>query len=306
MKLNILISLFIPLIVVFVYLNKFTIFYPLFVDSMYQYDTRVGFGSMSCFVFSAPTIILAIKLKYLDNNWRIAGIAAIGLIIISSIINESRMLIIAIGFNIMVAYVFSYYFSERKLFVIRMIKGITIILLFGFAVSSLYNYSNPDSENKIQAVVNRFTESMQTGKIMSFEVRKFTNEITWREIVDRPLGFGLGSEISLYDVDGTVAARGSFIDNGALTMMHKVGILGFVIVLSFYFKEFWTIFRLYRRDKESFSGLLALCLLFCLPMFLLNGFYFTAQIFITNEMIAYTMIIFAIMDIRSRDGKMTA
>ena len=107
------------------------------------------------------------------------------------------------------------------------------------------------------------------------------------------MGFGLGSNLPLYDIDGRISSNAFFIDNALITVLHKFGLIFSIPFIIFYLSRIYIMFIFYlKKDKNDIKRLM-MVLLICTPMALLNGGYFTAQMIIDVSVSTYQFFLFS-------------
>lgn len=63
--------------------------------------------------------------------------------------------------------------------------------------------------------------------------------------------------------------------------------------MCFYAKNLLTVFKIYRQEKKLHRGKLALILLICMPAFLSNTLYMSAQLVTNGVVLGFTLIVFS-------------
>lgn len=284
-------SFILSILIIFMYFFKDTFFYQLFVNSMYSNDTRVGFGNQSIFILSIPLLIIALEYKVLSKQWNFIIIITCILSIVSIMMSQSRLLILAVLVNVFLTLVLIIQFSDKRRLLIKNLKLLKFLFIgFLIAIVLIFLFSK---NNLILNLSDRFNEIFNSNGIISLQMRETTNKFVIEEIYQNLLGYGIGEPMSLLDATGAFIKSGSYIDNGFLVVLFKFGILGLLSFLLFYLKNIYIIFKK-SRNSELFKGKISLCLLLSLPMFILNGMVYTAQLVENGAVIGYILLVVAI------------
>lgn len=290
LKITIISTLFLSILVILMYYFKTSFFYPLFENSFYANDTRVGTGNQSFFIFSIPILIAALLFKALNKRWSFLIMVTIVAAFISVLLSESRALMVTLAGNVVITLFVCVVLSGKR-FMKNIVKlMVTAVIMFSLMFIFLSFFP---LDEKLLVVYNRFNEYLSSGTTDSYQTRAVTNIYTIDLIKEKLFGYGLGAPMVLYDGSGMFANEGTFIDNGFLTLLYKVGIPGFLCFAFFYLTNFMNIYKYYRRNRQTIEGKLALIVFLCIPLFLVNCMYFTAQLVMNGAVFSFMLFVFA-------------
>lgn len=283
-------SILLSLLIIFIFFFKSTIFSSLFAGTFYEEGTRVAVSNPTIFLISMPILTFAMMYKLLNKYWNMLIMLTIPLMIASALIGESRSLLAGLVCNMSLTILFSLFLSKKRVMGNFLLVGFGLMMIVSITILGLTFFSFGE---KLIVVLERFNEFFQTGTTDSFQTRVNTNAYATELIKQNLLGYGVGSNMLLIDSSGNKALDGFFIDSGFITILYKFGILGFILFMCFYAKNLLNVFKIYRQEKKLHRGKLALILLICMPAFLSNTLYMSAQLVTNGVVLGFTLIVFS-------------
>ncbi|WP_142335145.1 O-antigen ligase family protein [Bacillus toyonensis] len=224
------------------------------------WGNRITFGNTSLLVISLIlSMYFWVERKILYSLVIVTNIGAIYLSQNRTVIMMS-LLIFVIGYLI-------YMLNNKSLKVFsKKIAFSTLLFFLLVACTGMFIKNDIDFQDNI--IIQRFLETD------NLNVRKVSNEKAFDSLMDNPLGYGMGKEVVLYNIDTSIANTGLFIDNVFATIGVKFGILGIMIFSWILLMTQLYIYKMYRLNNEK------LCLLLFIihPAFLIVTAYMNAQI----------------------------
>jgi O-antigen ligase len=293
LKITIISSFLLSVLVIFMYFYKNTIFYPLYEGTFYEDGARVAVSNLSLYLISMPLLTFALMFKVLNKNWNILITVTIPLMIISSLIGESRSLIAGLVCNMFLILLLSPLLSRKRFVSNMLLIGFGVMITASIMIIGFTFFSFGET---LTAVSERFNEFFQNGTTDSYQTRQNTNAYTMELIKRNSFGYGVGSSMWLINAGGFKVIEGFFIDNGFLTLLYKFGVFGFICFMLFYAINFWNIFKFYRNHKKSIQGKLALIIILCIPAFLANTLYLSAQLVMNGTIFGFLLMIFGLFN----------
>ncbi|MBD7911778.1 hypothetical protein [Clostridium cibarium] len=187
-------------------------------------SSRVAFSN-GCLSLLLPLIFSA-KKSIVKNRIKIIAVISS---IASAIISQSRALILMYLTLLILAFIIN---SARKNVIVIFSLALSCFMIISTAI--MFNgevMSYASSSNNV--IVNRFVQLLNK-EYKENNVRSRTNYECLNEIRESGyLGFGLGKEMVLYNVDSSIASTSMFIDNGIYTIMGKMGIFAIIPIVVF-------------------------------------------------------------------------
>lgn len=297
-KIIIINSILLSIVVILIYIFRNSFLSFLISDIFGENTSRLRFGTGGQTTFSVviPLIYSLINYRLITGKWALFGYIAISLMVVSAIISESRALFFAIALNFSIVYIWLWIRGDQGNIYKKMLSiilSVSIIFLILFSGNYFLGHNE-----KITSFKSRMIELSNYGRIDSYSTRQVTNNINFEKINNRPLGHGIGEPIALYNTFGELVQYGTFVDNVVITIMYKMGYIGLLAFLLFYMKMIHNIFRVSRLDKDKKWHIMAVIIILCLPMYLVNGGYFAAHLLSNYAVNSFTMFVFAVMDNR--------
>ncbi|MFP5108560.1 hypothetical protein ACSU6B_17555 [Neobacillus sp. C211] len=286
-------SFILSVITIFMFFTKHSLFQPIFASSFEANTTRVGFANHSNFAFAIPLLILTLKLKLLNKIWTKFILLTLLLMIISLIFGESRSLIFGVVINTIFITFYTTYFVDKKSIIDK-----TVRLMFVFFVIPVFLiiiiFLIPSVNERVVSVFERFNSVYSEGGSESLDTRNISNEYYYDLIKQKISGYGMGKEMWLINSLGHPFVQGMNIDNAFITLAYKFGVFGLLAWSFFYFKRIVNVFKSFKNKRNSIEEKFAKCVLFCLPMVLLNSTFFTAQLVMNSTVYSFTLVLLAL------------
>ncbi|MFC5649860.1 O-antigen ligase family protein [Paenibacillus solisilvae] len=295
-KVTVISSVILSLIVILMFYTKTTLFHDFYANTYWANDTRATVSNQSNFIIAMPLLIVALKEKILQTKWRFFIIISLILMGISLILGESRTLIFCVAVSCLITQIFTGSKSYLKN-VMKLVYGLLIVVV----VSYIYVLVLPVPQ-KISTVYQRFEEVVESnGQNNSLTTRQNSINYAMKEIIDNPLGKGIGAPMQWVDNRGNLIQLQTNIDNGFITFLYKFGWSGLIIWIIFYFLGFLQAIKLVNKSNHYY----ALAFLISLPLVILNDMLLTAQLAMNSAIFSYILVILAIFEkeIRSRKLK---
>ncbi|SHI73887.1 hypothetical protein [Clostridium intestinale] len=273
------IDLFLKSLILFSLINIFIYFFrESIIPNIYDRNSIAWWGTTRVSFSNASNFLLV---PFFINNINMKKYIKIVLFIntiICIFLSKNRTLIILY----FLIYIITYIFKNRKTNISRFldILAIIVIIIVIFINKDILINKLILSNNDI---FQRFVEVLE-GNISSLNTRSVTNEFNLLTIKDNDfLGYGLGKSMILYNSDFSYASIGAFIDNGILTIIMKMGIITFSLIVIAIIIINFKIFtckdlKLYSKFSIIFSAI---------------GYLFL--VFILNSQVIYSLPVFTTM-----------
>jgi O-antigen ligase len=299
-KITTIASFFLSILVILMYFFKFTLFATLYEGTFYSHGTRVGTGNQSIFIIGIPLLMTALRLKIFHKWWNFYFLITITLTLISVIISESRVLIASTLVNMGLTYFLNISTDKKSSFGMKYLKILNTFVIIA-CLFFVISFTSLGNNTKILSVMERFNEFFQTGTSDSMGTREMTNQNTLYLIKQNIMGHGIGAPMDLINSKGAFVSSGSFIDNGFLTVLYKFGILGLIIFLLFYIRNFRNVYKTFINNPNEPSGKFALTILMSLPLFIVNCMVYTTQLVMNGSVFCFILFIFALYNTQKNE-----
>ncbi|KAB2382653.1 O-antigen ligase family protein [Bacillus toyonensis] len=274
------------LVVIYIYLFKSDQLYWIYGEMLGNWwGNRITFGNTSLLVISLIlSMYFWVERKILYSLVIVTNIGAIYLSQNRTVIMMS-LLIFVIGYLI-------YMLTNKSLKVFsKKIAFSTLLFFLLVACTGMFIKNDIDFQDNI--IIQRFLETD------NLNVRKVSNEKAFDSLMDNPLGYGVGKEVVLYNIDTSIANTGLFIDNVFATIGVKFGILGIMIFSWILLMTQLYIYKIYRLNNEK------LCLLLFIihPAFLIVTAYMNAQIIYSFPVMVFYVTFSSLISIKYKTYK---
>ncbi|MGI8281138.1 O-antigen ligase family protein [Bacillus mycoides] len=274
------------LVVIYIYLFKSDQLYWIYGEMLGNWwGNRITFGNTSLLVISLIlSMYFWIERKIIYSLAIVTNIGAIYLSQNRTVIMMS-LLIFVIGYLI-------YMLTTKNLKVFSKKIAFSTLLFFllvactGMVIKNDFNFQD-------NIIIQRFLETD------NLSVRKVSNEKAFDSLMDNPLGYGIGKELLLYNIDTSIANTGLFIDNVFATIGVKFGILGIMIFSWILVMTQFYIYKMYRLNNEK----LWLLLFIIHPAFLIATAYMNAQVIYSLPVMVFYVTFSSLISIKYKAYK---
>ncbi|WP_068675283.1 hypothetical protein [Oceanobacillus sp. Castelsardo] len=229
------------------------------------WGNRITFSNTTLFILTIP-LLLFVLIKNVFPKYKLYFSIVLLSNVISLLLSQTRTLILLCIFNCLIVLLLLLYKSYGQ-YRINWKLGLRLFgLLFFLTTTFIVSTYIGTSQEIISDIVNRFQSNEG-----SLDVREISNEMAANEIERNPLGYGLGKELVLYNVDYTISSAGAFIDNIFYTLGVKVGVIGVLIFIIILLSIFIGFISNFRKNKLFMALLIILYLSFLITSAVLNA-----------------------------------
>ena len=266
--------------------------------NLYQYRSRLALATQFYQVWGSRVgtteqvfmfcILVIIAIVFLIKSKKIKSILLllVGLFLTSLILSFTRSYLIFTIFGI----IYLWFLFEKK-DKIKVSIWVTIFLIISF-ITMFILFDNL-SKFIFQALINRFLTAKSND--ISIIQRVIETEAIIKQIFQNPiLGWGLGAAFRRYDLFFELHIMSYYAHNGYLYLWYKLGILGLLSFLSFYFYKLMIIIKSIRIEKNLLLKKILQAFLFILISFLIISI--TSPQFYHKPSILIMSIIWALGD----------
>lgn len=189
--------------------------------------SRAGFSTGSLVIIFAPVVLAALRTD--RSGWLRRGLHTLALLLmgVSVIVSQSRSLVVLLvmGLGAYVLYTYAKAKGKQRARTIRT----TLIVLAAVALVVLAT----DLSGTVADFIGRGPVSTLDP---SYQTRLVTYQAAWSDLLANGgllVGRGMGSLVYTLTGWGAAASRARFVDNAALTIILKVGVVGLAAYLAF-------------------------------------------------------------------------
>ncbi|KYD19072.1 hypothetical protein [Saccharococcus caldoxylosilyticus] len=238
------------LVVIYIYTFHQNDLPTIYGDRLYSWwGKRIYFTNNSFLIIStflATYLMFKGEKRFYHILVIISGLTAI-------LMSQTKTLIIVVLINYILMFLISFIIqiknSEVKLKLLFLSPFLAILISFITLVT--YFHVKENADGLLFNVIERFSDDGE-----SLTVRNITNNIYFSSILNNPLGQGLGKELVLYDVNGSIASSSLFIDNAFITVGIKAGIVGMLLLLILVCRMEFNILKIYLISGKTIDLLL--------------------------------------------------
>ncbi|HEY9188737.1 MAG TPA: O-antigen ligase family protein [Ignavibacteria bacterium] len=241
--------------------------------NLYQYRSRLALATQFYQVWGSRVgtteqvfmfcILVIIAIVFLIKSKKIKSILLllVGLFLTSLILSFTRSYLI---FTIL-GIIYLWFLFEKK-DKIKVSIWVTIFLIISFF--TMFILFDNLSKFIFQALINRFLTAKSND--ISIIQRVIETEAIIKQIFQNPiLGWGLGAAFRRYDLFFELHIMSYYAHNGYLYLWYKLGILGLLSFLSFYFLKLMIIIKSIRIEENPLLKKILQAFLFILISFLI-------------------------------------
>lgn len=281
---------------IFIFLFKNSLFKDVYGSTSWVGANRIGFANSYLILLIIVILFNKMHLVF-QKKWSYLLQASFVLLLVTVLLGRSVSMIFCTVFVLLTCIIINLV-KNKKYKTLSILSLIFLVMIISFF--SFYNPNN-DSNNLLLKTMNKVYFAVTNPYTLpSWRSRMITNNFAMHLFSKHPMGTGLGTTFVTFIQNGALAQKNAlYVDNAAVTILVKLGIIGFLIFcINILIIGFIIIINILRSNKTLKTFQWSLLSVY---LSLLSTMISTAHVFNNIDLLAVLSITFLMSSLMIRE-----